>query len=474
MYEEEEEDTRSLIHGSRELQFQIVLSAIVVLVFALVVVVLPLLFTPPDPIIALIFSLLLAAGGAFLGGSLIYGYFKMKVGAEARKCAQEMLEEAIHGGAARKSMEEVFVEEKERLIDKLEKEKEEYFNGLQAEFNKRLDEEENALMEDVRREFEKQMEKEKEAYLSKVDEDLRSQLTKEQVQYQDSMRGEFSKRMDDEKKAYQEAIRAEFEKRLGEEKADYERRQMEFDSQLKKEKDNFNAQAARMEEKYQKEKKDVEEKLKSDFELRLDAEKNAYTDIVRKDFESWKKEFTDAFRKEIMRDVPPPKPPEATAPPWVEKERPPAPKQKEDLSDIFTPASKEAPVAREEPKAQRSYDFKSMDSGGQVDAAVDYIGGLGGQGTLTFRNTKTRRQVTLKGRGKDMILESAVEEISIKSRLMLREFAAQNRLPMDKNDDYVRVNLGQEAGSVKRNLREALETAFATQIENLTFEVKTG
>ncbi|MFH0862588.1 MAG: hypothetical protein V1875_06100 [Candidatus Altiarchaeota archaeon] len=515
MYEEPDDDPGSLIHGSRELQIQIVLSGVVVLVFALVVVILPLLFTPPDPIIALIFSLLLAAGGAFLGGSLIFGYFKVRVGAEARRYAQEMFEKAFEDGHARKSMEELFLDEKERLVAELEEQKRQYFDELQGEFNKRLDEEENALMNDVRREFEKQMEAEKQLYLTKVDEDIRGQVTEEHKAYQDSVKSEYTKRLEDEKKAYQKAIREEFEKRLQEEKKANEARIAEHDAELQAQKRKFSEQVADLEGKrrkdveeneakqavfdehiqsekkifsdqlaetekhYQAEKKALEEALRVEFERKADVEKQAYTDIIRKDFEYWKKEFTDAFRKEIMRDVPPEKPPEPPkpepSPPWVKTEEPAAPKAKEDLSDIFPKEKIAAEPASAEEEVHRSFDFKSMGPREQVGSAVELLLSAGGKGvSLTFRNSKTRRQVELKARGKDILFEAAVDEISIKSRLMLREFAAQNKLPMEKNDDYIRISFGSDERAVKDRLKEALETAFATPIENLAFDVKTA
>jgi hypothetical protein len=451
-----EDDERPELQSTIEWKVQIVLLAAIVTIFGSVgFVLLPLLFTEKDPVISLAFAGLLALTSMMLGGSLVYGWVKVKVGAEARRYAEEMLENALSGGGEgaledqRRYYEDLLVKEREKFIDDLEHEKQAYAERLREELQAKYDGQENAYVEELKAEFERRVEKEKQDYVEKVNRDFGRQLEEEKRAYGDALKAELERRLDGEKKAYAEKISCEVGGRVEEErKAVAERLAVEYERKVEEEKRRYG------------------QDLKAEFDKRIEAERKAYMDIVRKDFEEWKKEFSEDFRREMMRDVKP-QPAPRPEPPKPEPRPAPEPFPFEEALSYSKPQDSQGKEVKES-------DFLSMDTEQKLTAAVELLQGGKAAGTMVvFYNTKTRRHMGLRGKGhREVVFDTNVEEVSIKSRLKLREYCAQNRLPMDKTDDYIRILLGNDAGDVYRNLKEIFPIAYAATLENLTFEVK--
>ena len=361
-------DAGESVHHSFEWKAQIILLAVVVVVLGSVGFILfPFLLKYNDPGMSLIFAFLIGVVAMFLGGSIVYAYHKVRVGADARKYAEDMVEEALEGrgngilAQERMRYEDILKEEREKLIGEFEREKQDFADRLRRDFEKRLDDDENTYIEDLKTEFDKQLEKERQTYMEQVRADFERQFAAEKAGVEERIRADLGRRVEEEKKAYAGQVVGDLESRLESEKREYA------------------------------------ERLKVDFEGRLEEEKKSYMDIVRKDFEGWKKEFADNFRREMMRDVKPvPQPQirEEKAPvalkPQPLREAPvsaaaPQPQRKDDLSDIFPAEAPRAEVVR----GERDYNFNAMSTEQQLVSAVELLLGGKGRGTVvTFTNSK--------------------------------------------------------------------------------------
>ena len=87
--------TTNALSSSTELNLQIVLLAIATTFLACVSFIVDLfIIKNKDPVISFILTLILGILCIFLGGSIVFGYYKTRVGAQARKHAEAMIEKA--------------------------------------------------------------------------------------------------------------------------------------------------------------------------------------------------------------------------------------------------------------------------------------------------------------------------------------------------------------------------------------------
>jgi hypothetical protein len=505
MIDSEESDEGLRVHGSWELKVQIVLLAVVAAVLGSVgFIIFPLIFNEKDPVMSLVFAFLLAIVCMFLGGSVVWGYYKVRVGAEAREYAQDMAEKAMQESMEfalseeKRRYGELLEREKEALAERLEAEKKVYMGQLRQEFERRLDEEERNFADAHRDEYDRKLGQDQQEYVDKLRAEFEAKLEAERQRRFDAAQGEFEKERAKESDALVERARREFEERLKKERKEYdERARADYEVRIQKEKEelaerlrqDIQIRAEREKQEYiervnaefqrrlEGEKKAHEEAVRSEFERqahderdayvekvradydgRLEAERKSYMDSLRDDFEGWKREFAESFRKEMRRETQTKA--EAEAKPAA------ATPQKAPVEDIFGP----------QPKAEaesKPVDFSGMSAEEMLGSSVDLLQSGTYGAKVTFTNAKTRKKFTLlRKANREIILEAPVENISIRARLLLRDFCAQNKLNMEKTDDFVKISFPQDREEAVRNLREAVQISFAEPLKTLELEVR--
>jgi len=461
------------IHGSLELKIQIVLLAAVTAILGSIgFILLPLLYTERDPVASIIFACLLVVSSVFLGGSLVFAYYKVRVGAEARTYAEEMLEHALRDGmdaalAEQKSRySELLVRERGELVERLEGEKRQYTEELKAEFDRRLDEEEKAFIESHRREYDAKLGQERQNYIAELKAEFDRKLDTEKRSILSEAGGEFDRKLGLERDTAMEEARREMEKTLQEDKRRYmETLREEYDKRFEGERQQYEERARKeLERQMWQERKAYSEQTSREINQKMEGERRSYMEGLVRDFEAWKRDFAESFRREMEWGAAKPKPTEKPKPMAEVEEKP---RQESTVDDIFGTVEEEAKAA------PAPVNFAGMGVRDMLEAAVNHLHGVGYGAKVTFTNAKTRKYFNLvRKANREVQLEAPIENVAIKARLMLREYSAVNRLVFEKTDDAVKVTFQGDADSAGRRLAEAVEIAFGEPVGSLELQAQ--
>ncbi len=464
------------IHGSLELKIQIVLLAAVTAILGSIgFILLPLLYTERDPVASIIFACLLVVSSVFLGGSLVFAYYKMRVGAEARTYAEEMLEHALRDGmdaalAEQKNRySELLARERGELVERLEREKKQYTDGLKAEFDRRLDEEEKEFIESHRREYEAKLGQERQRYMEELRVEFDRKLDAERRSILSEAGGEFDRRLGAERDTAMEEARREMEKALQEDKRRYmDALREEYDRRLEEERRQYEERAGKeLERQMWDERRAYSEQASRDLNEKLEGERRSYMEGLVRDFESWKRNFAEGFRREMEWGAVKPKPPEK-----------PAAREEKQAAIVEEKQVKESTVdeifgrVEEEAKARPApVNLAGLAAGDMLEAAVNHLHGAAYGAKVTFTNAKTGKYFSLvRKANREVQLEAPIENVAIKARLMLRENAAVNRLVFEKTVDAVKVTFQGDADYAAKRLGEAVEIAFGEGLDALKLQ----
>jgi hypothetical protein len=411
----------------------------------------------------------------------------------------------------------IIVEELRLELEKqLDRDKKDYFEQVRKEYERQKDEEKRVYFEQVKSDFERRLEKERTTYAERIrqetdrlkieserqlaearkaverkfDDDrkaLEKKKDDEKKIFFEDMRVDFERKLERERRGIHDQLRREFEKQLDDERKGYiERIRDEFERQLEKDKQaHVQAVKADMGRQYETEHMNHVQKLRQEFEDRLQQEKRAYSDDMKRDFEDWKRAYEQDMKRQMdiattAREIERPQARRDAPRHEPEVEVKPEPPTAGPSRAYATPRPRQEPleitVGGETIKARDrgSYNFSDMSTDEKFTSAIELLSSRRDQTlVVVLRNTQTRKQVGLRLKGaSEICLESKVEDVSIKGRLQLREYCAQNKLRMDKTDEQISIFLGVERDDATRNLREVMPIAFGESRNDMKIDVK--